>query len=96
MRRYYALLLSRDGHARLVKVRGEETVLKEQPFEWKQNNDPHAFELTVEGNRIQGAIDGVALFDLVDSDRPLENGAIGLVIEEGRLGISPVRVSPVS
>lgn len=97
MRRYYALLLT-DGaggrKARLVKVLHDETVLAEAPFPWQWNDNPHAFELTVRGDHIIGRIDGETLFEAKDAAQPLTGGGIALVIEEGRLCSSPVRVRP--
>ncbi len=60
MRRYYALLLHRDGHARLLKFLAGETILSEIPFAWEQGRT-HRFELEVRGNTIAASIDGKKL-----------------------------------
>ena len=39
-------------------------------------------------------VDGVPLFDVQDNDRPLSDGAIALVIEEGRMATEAVTVGP--
>lgn len=93
MRRYYALLLCRDGKARLIKMLDGETVLAQAGFAW-QFGETHELRLRVKGRRIQGWIDDVQIFDVVDHDRPLLEGAIALVCEEGRTATKAVRVVP--
>jgi hypothetical protein len=93
MRRYYALLLGNDGKVRLVKALDGERVLAEKDFPW-QTDAEYELSLKVVGNRLRGAIDGEALFDVEDDDRPLEAGAAALVCEEGRLDVDVIRVRP--
>ncbi len=95
LRRYYALLLRRDDKARLVKMLDSETVLAEADFHWEFGKS-YDLSLQVNGNRLVGSINGQILFDLVDTDQPLEGGAIGLVCEEGRVAFEQVAVEPVS
>ncbi len=93
MRRYYALLLCRDGKARLVKALDGERVLAQADFAW-QFGRAYELSLQVVGHRLQGWIDGKLLFDGEDTDRPLLDGAIALVCEEGRITTEAVRVQP--
>jgi hypothetical protein len=95
MRRYYALLLCADGKARLVKALDGETVLAETNFQLKTD---HAYELKLEvmGTHLRGWIDGHAVFDVQDTDRPLEGGAVALICEDGRIHASSVSVKPLA
>jgi hypothetical protein len=77
-----------------VKVLHDQKVLAEAEFAWQPNDEPHAMELTARGNRIIGSIDGRQLFDMVDSDNSFTGGGIAIVIEEGRVCSTPVRVGP--
>ncbi|MFZ4848608.1 MAG: ADP-ribosylglycohydrolase family protein [Caldilinea sp.] len=91
MRRYYALLLCNDGKARLVKALDGDTVLAECAFGWTFGA-VHEFELSTRGTSIEASIDGNLLFSVQDSDRPLDGGAVALVVEEGRIMCDAVRV----
>ena len=93
MQRYYALLLTRDGTARLVKALDGDTVLAECPFAWTFGAT-YDFALTVRGTHIEAAIDGQVLFAVEDADRPLTDGAVALVVEEGRIMCEAVAVAP--
>ena len=78
MRRYYALLLHRDGTARLVKALDGETVLAETAFPWTFGRT-YQMSLQVVGARLRAAIDGTILFDVEDTDRPLAGGGVALI-----------------
>jgi hypothetical protein len=93
LRRYYALLLSRDGTARLVKALDGEAVLAEKPFSWSFGGT-YQMSLQVDGSRIRAAIDGTVLYDLEDMDRPLLGGGVALIATEGRLSAGTVFVHP--
>lgn len=95
MQRYYALLLCDDGMARLVKALDGDTVLAECAFAWTFGAT-HAFVLSVRGQRIEVSVDGELLFAVEDVDRPLDGGAVALVVEEGRIMCEAVTVTPVS
>jgi hypothetical protein len=92
LRRYYALLLCKDGRARLVKALNEKRVLKEVDFPL-QFNVKYNLALKVTGQRLQGWVDGALLFDLVDNDQPLEGGAAALLLEEGTISCESVEIS---
>lgn len=91
LQRYYALELA-EGVARLVRQRYGRTVLAEHPYDW-QLYRPYRLELTVQGARLIGAVDGETLFDLEDAG-DLDGGAIAIQIEEGRIGVEDVAVRP--
>jgi ADP-ribosylglycohydrolase len=94
MRRYYALLLARGGKARLVKALDGYRTLAEIDFPWQLGTQ---YELTfsVTGSHLKGFIDGQLLFEVEDADRPLTEGAIALVVEEGRLSTGAITVERV-
>lgn len=95
MRRYYALLISQDGHARLLKVLDGEKILAEKEFVWESGR-PYALSLQVEGTRLQGWVDQQLLFDVQDQEQPLVSGAIALLCEEGRVSSDAVVIQPAS
>jgi ADP-ribosylglycohydrolase len=94
MRRWYALVLREGGRAQLVKCVGDIRVLADAPFAWEADAD-YAFTLRVEGNRLQGTIDGTVTLDAIDGARPLRGGGTGLVVELGTVVSGPITVRPV-
>ncbi len=93
MRRFYALLLYREGKARLIKALDGDTTLAEADFPW-QFGETHELSLQAVGHRLQAWVDGRLLFDVEDGDRPLDGGGIALVCEEGRTATRAVTVRP--
>jgi len=91
MKRYYALRLCRDGRARLTKALDGDKTLAEADLPLVFGRT-YALALEVAGNRIRGSVDGALLFDVADSDRPLIEGGIALLCEEGRTAAGPVRI----
>jgi ADP-ribosylglycohydrolase len=90
LRRYYAVLLGPDG-ARLTKVHsGTETTLAEAQVGWQLGRE-YAISLEVRGNRLTATVDGTTLSA---EDAALENGGIGLICTEGRVGVDTVTVAP--
>jgi hypothetical protein len=94
MRRYYALLLVRGGRARLVKALDGVAVLAEADFPWDLGVT-YDLRLEVRGRRLRAGIDGEEIFDVEDRDRPLMDGAVALVCEEGRAESEVIRVRPL-
>ncbi len=94
MRRYYGLMLLSGGKVQLVKALDGITVLAEKEIGWRLRGT-YQLRLQVEGNRLQGWVDGVCLFDVVDEERPLTSGAIALICEEGRMATDEVTVLPI-
>ncbi len=93
MRRYYGLLLSSDSTAKLVKALDGDHTLAAKSFPWKLGQT-YQLELEAKGNRLQAWIDGQLIFDVEDTDRPLESGAAALICTEGRTATQSVSVKP--
>lgn len=95
LQRYYALLLKNPGQVCLVKFfDGQESELAAAPLDWKLEGE-YTLSLAVQGNHLRGWVEDTLLFDLSDDDRPLLDGAIALVCEEGYLSTDGVELSPV-
>ena len=94
MRRYYGLLLGEGGKAQLVKALDGARVLAEKQIDWRFRGT-YRLKLQVEGPRLRGWVDGSLLFDVIDSDRPLDGGAIALICEEGRMATECVEIRPI-
>ncbi len=94
LERYYALLISADHKARLVKRLDGKEVLAEKAclFEWDSTVN---LQLEVNGANLRGWIDGVLFFDLEDASSPLLDGGMALIVEEGRITCDEVVVTPV-
>jgi ADP-ribosylglycohydrolase len=93
MKRYYALLLCRDGTVALVKELDGTTVLSRRWFGIKENN-PYECRISVIRNRISASVNGAKLFDVEDENRTLTCGAVGLVLTQGTLSCDEVLVGP--
>jgi hypothetical protein len=92
LERYYALLFSNQSMIRLIKRLDGEIVLGEQPLAWKFGQSYH-LQVAVKGNQILVSVDGVLFFKAEDLDRPLSDGGIALVCEEGRIGTDEVSIT---
>jgi hypothetical protein len=95
LRRYYALLISSDGYARLVRRHEGEHVLASAPIDWVLGRD-YRLTLAVAGNRLRASVDDETLFDLEDLERPLLEGGVALVCDEGRVAFDAVQVRGLS
>jgi ADP-ribosylglycohydrolase len=95
LRRYHALVLSSEGEARLVRrEHAVDTVLARTPLAWEAGR-AYALTLTESGGVLRGTVDGAAIGPVpLATDAPL--GGIGILVTEGRVGTSRVRVSPAS
>jgi ADP-ribosylglycohydrolase len=93
LRRYYALLLCRDGFVRLVKSLDGSEVLAETSYRWVFGA-PYTLSLQGSGPRLQAWADDALLFDLQDGNRPLAGGAAALICQEGSLSSGAVRIQP--
>ncbi len=91
LRRYYALELA-AGNVRLVRERYGTTVLASSPLQWSLYT-PYRLALTVSGSRLVGRVNDEVLFDLTD-EGDLEDGGIGILLEEGRIGCEDICVRP--
>ena len=93
LNRYYALLLCRDGHVRLIKSRGNRTVLAEAPYPW-EFDEAHELQLSVKDTRLIATVDKETIFNVEDNQDPLLKGGIAIVCEEGRMDAIDVDVCP--
>ena len=96
MRRYYGLLLYREepaapGQLRLIKMLDHETTLASCPFNW-QLGETYDLSLKVSGNDIVATVNDDTR--LTAQDAHLTEGAVALVIEEGRTATQSVSVKP--
>jgi len=96
LRRYYALVLE-AGKARLVKARDGVRTLAEIDFA-TSFDDEYRLRLDVKttegGVHLIGFVDGQAVFEYNDAERPLESGALGIVVTEGRALVEAVQIRP--
>lgn len=103
MRRFYGLLLKREGTLCLIKERDGEIVLSETPFPY-QPWQVVALKLQAENAlrgdqntvRLRAWVNGDLIFDQIDSEKPIDCGGIGLVIEEGHLLADHIAVRPAA
>lgn len=93
MRRFYALLLRDRSKIQLIRALDGDQVLAEASFAW-QYGQAYDLRLEAAGSRLRAWVDGELVFDLEDRHTPLDGGAVGLVIEEGRAGTESVTVRP--
>ena len=93
LRRFYGLFLAPANRVQLVRMVHREEVLAEVEFEWRLGGT-YGLTLEVCGDRIVGKVDGEALVEATDD--ALDCGAVGLVVEEGRLGVDRVQVGAVA
>jgi hypothetical protein len=95
MRRYYAILVGADKHARLVKVLNEEQVLDERNYNWEAFQSI-GLRVQVIGSHIQGWVNDQLLFDIIDNDESLTEGGVALVCEEGCITCESALIRPPS
>ena len=93
LKRYYAFEITNDNKAQLVEVLHDEKVLAESDFSWEFGQTME-MSLEVNGNQLTGSIDGETV--LISTSDTFADGAVGLVIEEGRTATRSVRVQPVA
>jgi len=89
LERYYALLLKDGNRIQLTKRLDGEMVIWEDDFTWTLGRR-YKLKLSVHGKKIEGWVDGESLFSVTDSNRPLLDGGLGLIVEEGRVGVDRV------
>jgi len=93
LERYYALMLTEMGTARLIKRLDGEFVLAERNFVWALGQ-PYELTLEVEGDQVRAWVGRKLFFWVHDADHPLISGGVALVCEEGRVGTDLVLVGP--
>lgn len=94
MKRYYAMLLDQEK-VRIVRAfEGKDTVLSEATIGWEFGRS-YDLNLTVEGNRLIGSLNGNVVIETEDPENMYTGGAIALISEVGRVGCDYVEVCPV-
>lgn len=94
LRRYYALLVRRDGRVRLVKQLDGVRQLAWVDIGWEPGQR-RCMRLQAEAGTLRAWIDDQHLFTVTDSSQPLLEGAVGLVCQEGRTASTFVHVRPL-
>lgn len=93
LRRYYALVFAGPGELRIVKALDGNAVLAQTSFPWEPFQD-YMVEVEVRGNEIRAWIDGRLKLTAADLDRPLLEGAFGVLVESGCVGVGTPRILP--
>ena len=92
LRRYYALLLRHPGRLVLLQTwDGRERVLADVDFHWALDVSVR-LALSVRDAVVTVEADGQILFKIEDHERPLQRGAVALIVETGALGASSVAI----
>ena len=94
LERYYELQLDPAGKVRLVKALDGIRILAEKDLEVNYGS-PYELHLAVKGIHIDAFINGERVFVIDDRNRPLKDGGIALVCEEGRIGCDLVSITPL-
>ncbi len=94
MGRYYALLVDREKTRIIRAFEGKDMVLAESDFGWTFGL-PYELDLSVEGSRLVGSIDGKVIIEAEDPDNLYPGGGVALIAEVGRIGCDQVSVQPV-
>ena len=93
LKRYYALVLSRGNKIQLVEALHDDTVLAEAEFDWSFG-ETYEMSLQVSGNQLVGSVNGTKVLEATSDT--FADGAIGLLIEEGRTETKAVRIQSVA
>jgi len=93
LERYYALILSDQKTAKLIKRLDGETVLAQTEFHWGLGQS-YFLHVIVKGNQISTFINSSLLFTVEDPS-PLISGGIALICENGRVGTETVQIGNV-
>ena len=84
LNRYYGLVISASNKLQLIKVINEPKVLKEIDFDLEYYKD-YKLSLKVEDNKLSGYLDNKVVLECTDNSDVLENGAMGLIVEDGTM-----------
>lgn len=93
--RYYALLLCDDQTIRLIKALDGDQILAEVAFAWRLG-ESYELALSVVNRQITAVVDGTVLFTVADDERPLLEGSVALVCDEGRMATDAVHIHPAA
>jgi ADP-ribosylglycohydrolase len=89
--RYYALTLGPNRVLRLIRNYDGIHVLGEVPYDWSWSVR-YRFKLAVTRSSIVGSVNGAELIFYDDSEKPLLDGGIALICEEGLITTDEVSV----
>ena len=89
LRRYYALLLHRDGVLRIVKYQDEESVLTETSVPMTFGRT-YLLSLEANGSHLVGRMDDEVVIEAEDDTNSLTAGGVGLICEAGRVAFGDV------
>ena len=84
LNRYYGLVINASNKLQLIKVINEPKVLKEIDFDLEYYKD-YKLSLKVEDNKLSGYLDNKVVLEFTDNSDVLENGAMGLIVEDGTM-----------
>jgi ADP-ribosylglycohydrolase len=93
LQRYYALVVCPGNKIRLLKQHYGVSQLAEADFTWNYG-DTISLSLATNGAQLMASANGKQLFKVVDRDKPLESGAVALLVEAGRIDAGAVVVTP--
>lgn len=91
LQRYYAILIEKPNTARLIKMDHAEKTLAQTVLDWKEDEKIQV-DLIISGNRITCHVNGTQILSCIDTHQPLLNGCVGLIVEEGCLGVDRVSI----
>ena len=93
LKRYYALLLCNDQKLRLIKELDGRITLAEKDFAWELDQN-YQLNLQTQEATLVAEVNGEAVFEFTDEERPLLFGSVALLCEEGRVGFGHISISP--
>ncbi len=92
LQRFYALQFTADKRVQLLRVCEDDgVILAEIPFDW-QLWGTYTVKIEAQGERIRAWVDGLLAADVVDQGTPLQEGALGIMVEEGQMMADWVQV----
>ena len=95
LKRFYSLQLEKGNKVRLVKALDGDTILGEKEFEWDFHNS-YTLKMQVASNRIMAWVDGQLQFDVIDEDKPLLDGGVAYVVDQGHISSQAMTVKPIN
>jgi ADP-ribosylglycohydrolase len=94
-KRFYGLQLVKGNKVRLIKALDGDTILGEKDFEWDIHST-YTLKMQVAGNRMKAWVDGDLLFDIADEEKPLVDGGVAFVVDQGHIASQSMTVKPIS
>ncbi len=94
MQRYYAFLIDDHSFKIVAAFEGEDIVLASVDGGWEYGRE-YTLSVRVEGNTIQGFVNGDLKVEATDNENRFIGGGISLIAEVGRIGCDHVEVRPL-